>query len=195
MTRSVSLVVVGILAGVLAASLSPVPEKSGDIEWLTATRTIDSFELARVGGRFSNEDLIGHWTLVLFGFLKCADICPTNLAGLSELSRVLSNQSTVPISVVFISVDPARDTLESLGHYVSSFYAGYIGVTGEIEQLESLADSLGVRFNVSAQLDQTVVAHSVTISIVGPNGKFRGRFRPGFNVDAVAKALVKVRRS
>ena len=91
------------------------------------------------------------------------------------------------VSYVFISVDLERDSINKVSEYVQHFSALIRGVTGRQDQLQQIADSLGISFEVSSDRDAYEVSHSITFSIIDPEAVFCGRFRPGLNVPHLAQ--------
>ncbi len=137
-----ALVVAGLLAGVAAAfyftrvrGAPPVLERATLFE---APRPLPrSRSWTRPGGHSDRKRLRGHWTFLFFGFVNCPDVCPTTLATLAEARRIVAD---LPMgeqpAVVLVSVDPARDTPEVLGHYVAHFDPSFTGVTGEADAID-----------------------------------------------------------
>jgi len=183
----------GIALGATLAILAPEskalqPKTQQAIEWLDNPRSLADFSLESAAGAFTNQSLMGHWTIVLFGFLHCPDICPTSLAQLSKLSAVLAdNPGKHDVAYVFVSVDPGRDTMAELSQYLQYFDASIQGVTGSEAQLTRLANSLGIRFEVSENKEGYSVAHSIKFSIIGPDGLFHGRFSPDFDMPGLVR--------
>ena len=181
----------GVALGVTLASIAPVPDERQTIEWLDNPRSLGEFDLEADTGKYDNHSLVGHWTIVLFGFLHCPDICPTSLSQLASLADDFAEKSIdQDLAYVFVSVDPGRDSVSEIGQYVQHFDSSIRGVTGKAEQLARFAGDLGVQFKVSAASDEYAVAHSITFSIIGPEGALRGRFRPGFDVSDLTKNFV-----
>lgn len=167
------------------------PKTQQAIEWLDNPRSLANFSLESEAGEFTNQSLMGHWTIVLFGFLHCPDICPTSLAQLSRLSAALTeNSGKHDVTFVFVSVDPGRDSVAELSQYLQYFDTSILGVTGNEVQLTRFANSLGVRFEVSANKEDYSVAHSIKFSIIDPAGLFRGRFSPEFDTSGLARDLI-----
>ncbi len=166
----------------------PVPTQHRTVEWLATPRPVAEFTLASAAGPFTREQLHNGWHLLLFGYTRCPDICPTSLAELRLLAGVLQD---LPLQVVFISIDPQRDTVEGLADYVAYFHRGFIGATGDSGNLRALADSIGVQFKLRAAGSSAAIAHSISLSLIGPGGKLRGRMRPGFAVDTAAREISK----
>lgn len=173
----------GLISGAAAALIAGPPETKQPIEWLENPRNLPGFSLEKEAGGFNNQSLKGYWTIVMFGFLNCPDICPTSLAQLATLADHLAELTTDnEVNYVFVSVDPNRDTPTQISQYVTNFNSSIQGVTGTEEQLEQFASALGIQFKVSADTDNYRVSHSITYSMIDREGVFRGRFRPGFDV-------------
>ncbi|NAW65564.1 SCO family protein [Photobacterium halotolerans] len=185
-------IALGATLAIVALELNAQQAKTQQaIEWLDNPRSLASFSLESAAGEFTNQSLMGHWTIVLFGFLHCPDICPTSLAQLSRLSAALTeNSGKHDVTFVFVSVDPGRDSVAELSQYLQYFDTSILGVTGNEVQLKRFANSLGVRFEVSANKEDYSVAHSIKFSIIDPAGLFRGRFSPEFDTSGLARDLI-----
>ncbi len=182
----------GIGVGLALAYLSPEPQKRPAIEWLETPRAVAAFSLSDENGLFDERSLKGQWTIVVFGFLHCPDICPTSLAELSRLADLIDDSRVAPeLQYVFVSVDPDRDARAELSRYVSAFHQDIRGVTGKVSELRQLTQPLGIQFGIAKTLGHYSVAHSATFSIIDPQGFFRGRFRPGFDQPRVAQELMR----
>ncbi len=196
----------GVLLAVLAPPPSAAQSTAQAIEWLDPPRGLSRFQLLTRDAVFDNDALQGQWTIVQFGFLNCVDVCPTSLAQTAALLRQLPARSLgTPVSAVFISVDPGRDTVKEVSAYAGHFHPAILGVTGERQQLQRFARDLGVNFDVDTRDSEDSIAHAVseggragtaynvshstTFSIINPQGELSGRFRPGFDLAGVAAAL------
>lgn len=185
----------GIGLGYLAANLSAPHAKVQMIDWLDNPRSLSDFSLNSQERVVDNQVLQGQWTLVLFGYLHCPDVCPTSLGQLARLNQALKRlskqrQQAYQSEVIFVSVDPGRDKPQDLAKYLDYFDPEFVGVTGAKQQVASLATSLGIRFSVLPDGGQYQVAHSLTLSIIGPDGLLWGRFYPGFDVESNARQLL-----
>ena len=130
------------------------------------------------GNSFGREDFVGQTSLLFFGFTQCPDICPVTLQQLAVLRRKLEETGSKVIpEVVFVSVDPARDDVDTLAAYVGAFGAGVQGVRGELDALNTLTQPLGV-FHARPETDNGYdVEHSSAVLIINPNAEFAGLFR------------------
>lgn len=86
----------------------------------------------------SLSDYQGKVVLIFFGFTQCPDVCPTTLAELSEVMKKLGSGAD-RVQVLFITVDPERDTQTVLGQYVPAFDPRFVGLTGSVEQITAVA--------------------------------------------------------
>lgn len=180
----------GIALGAVLAFVVPRPAVPQTIEWLSTPRSLAAFRLESDHGAFTNQSLVGRWTIVLFGFLHCPDICPTGLTQMATLAADLAERGgETDIAFVFVSVDPGRDSVTEVGQFVRHFDPSFYGVTGSEKQLARLGQSLGIQFAVSPEPGRYTVAHSLTFSIIDPQGHFAGRFRPGFEATHLATEL------
>lgn len=120
----------------------------------------------------------GQWDLVFFGFTNCPDICPLTLQVLADARRRLAESGFEPLPrVVLVSVDPERDSAESLGAYINSFGTGNLGLTGPVTELRKFADALGIYFNkVGTATDFYTVDHSSVVIVIDPDGEYRALF-------------------
>jgi protein SCO1/2 len=130
------------------------------------------------GDLFTRDDLLGNWSLVFFGFTHCPDVCPLTLQVLATAKQSLQEADQQPLPrIVFISVDPARDTPESIGQYVRYFDDGAVAVTGEVNELRKLAGSLGAFFEKSSGDGENYgVNHSSTVHLINPDARLQAVF-------------------
>jgi len=120
----------------------------------------------------------GQWDLVFFGFTNCPDICPITLQILSAAKRQLSESGQSPLPrIVFVSVDPARDTTDTMAQYVNAFGAGNLGITGDIEELRKLTSGIGIYFEKHDGDDESYsVDHSAVVILIDPDGRLHSLF-------------------
>ena len=186
-----SLGAVAIIAGALLARLlgGTAPLTSGT--WLPRARPLAEFHLQDLSGReFTREDLRGHPTLLFFGFTNCPDVCPTTLAMLAQLQR----QPPLPgAEVVFVSIDPERDSAATLQVYLGAFSKDFIGLRGDQAGLAPLLKSLSaiaVRENLPN--GSYTMDHSATLYLLDRNARLVAVFSPPFSASALATDLHQV---
>jgi protein SCO1 len=151
------------------------------------------FQLVDQNGRpFTDADLTGKWHLVFFGYTHCPDVCPTTLNNLSlALDRL--GQKHDRVGIVFITVDPERDTPAALKSYIASFDAPVTALTGTQEQVAEAEKAYRVysakRPTGGGDYDMD---HSAVIYVMDPQGRFTATFTPDTSGDAVAERMQKL---
>jgi protein SCO1 len=151
-----------------------------------------SFSLTGDNGKpLKAADLKGKVAVVYFGYTHCPDICPQTMANLTQALAKLGNDAN-DVRLVFISVDPTRDTPQALHDYVDAFDARHaIGLTGSPSDIETLAK----RYRVAYQADAPnsggsyEVSHSSGIYIFDRDGKARLLANGTDSIDALAHDL------
>lgn len=133
---------------------------------------VPAFKLVGDDGQpFTLERLRGKWTLVFFGFTHCPDVCPTTLQTLTEVHRALRDDPHYAGrgQVLFVSLDPERDTPDKLARYVKYFDQDFLAATGPETDLKVLTQALGVLFMKVAQNGEDyTVDHSAGIFFIDP---------------------------
>ncbi|WP_449371350.1 SCO family protein [Thiomonas sp.] len=122
----------------------------------------------------SSKDFSGKVVLLYFGYTHCPDVCPTTMAHLARAEQLLGPLAK-DVQVIFVTVDPKRDTPKVLDAYVHAFMSSAIGLSGTVAQTRTLAG----RYHVSYSYGKPdahgnyVVNHSAAIYVFGPHGKGR----------------------
>jgi protein SCO1/2 len=151
------------------------------------------FELVDQNGKaFSDADLHGKWHLVFFGYTHCPDTCPT---ALNEMSLALDRlgKARSEIGVVFISVDPERDTPDVLKSYVAAFDAPIEALTGSAEQVDKAARAYRIYYAKHKRPDGGYdMDHSAVIYVMDPQGRFTATLTPDSTAAAIAERLQKL---
>ncbi|MGV6827295.1 MAG: SCO family protein [bacterium] len=131
------------------------------------------FTLYSERGDVSLKDFREKITLIYFGYTWCPDICPTNLGFISLALNELSAQELAQVQVLFISVDPERDTVKRLAEYVDFFHPSILGITGNDQQVADVARLYGAAYRRAEQDSATgyVVDHSANTYVMNQNGK------------------------
>lgn len=138
------------------------------------------------GESFSRERLTGRTSLVFFGFTSCPDICPLTLQRLVSMRSRLaeSGEDSIP-EIVFVSVDPERDTREKIAAYAAAFGDGLTGLRGPLEQIDGLAGALGAYHARPESDDGYTVEHSSAVFVVDDQGRYHAVFSSPTDVDAL----------
>ena len=133
------------------------------------------FQLVDQDGKAVDQTLLnGKWSLVFFGFTYCPDFCPTTLGTLAAVRERLGDEAK-DLQIVFVSIDPERDTPQALKDYLSSdgFPPGVIGLTGTPEQTAATARAYRAFYQKVGEGEGYTMNHSLTIYLMGPDGRFR----------------------
>ncbi|MFY0669999.1 MAG: SCO family protein [Alteromonas stellipolaris] len=190
MNRRIFVGVVALLAlltGVFGAIyLSPTGQSNGSSpEYFQAypePRAIAPFSLTdSKGNEFNQASLENQWSLLFLGYTFCPDICPTTMAELNSIyPQMQAIESEFPIKVVFISIDPNRDSIARLDEYISYFNPNFIAATGEHKALFPFARNLGMMYAIAESTDNPnyLVDHSASVILINPKAQVIGRFKP-----------------
>jgi protein SCO1/2 len=169
------LLILGLLA--LASALSAC---DGNEPWhetdITGAMPDLAFTMARAkdGKEVTAADYRGKVTMLYFGYTFCPDICPTTLANVAQVLKGLGDDAG-KVRVLFVTVDPNRDTPKVLNQYTDAFAPQVDGLRGTPDQLAALARRYRVAYSVKASEDPTKyeVTHSPAIYVFGDKGKAR----------------------
>lgn len=117
--------------------------------------------------------LVGKWSAVFFGYTYCPDICPTTLSTLGQAMGALGDRSG-QFQVVFITVDPERDTSKALAAYLdsASFPKATRGLTGSRAQIATVARAYHVYYQKAPQGASYTMDHSAVVYLMNPSGQF-----------------------
>lgn len=180
------------LAGfLLAAQIDSSRPVLASGTWLPEAKPIAGFHLIDSQGRpFTRAQLLGGPTLIYFGFTHCPDECPDTLAALARIKK----QAAVPgLRVLFVTVDPQRDTPAVMAAYLRQFDQSFLGLTGDPTELHRLATSLGIgvtRINLPGggyDFD-----HTQALLLFDSHAREVGVFTPPFDARQLAQSLSRV---
>jgi protein SCO1 len=149
---------------------------------LDTPREVKEFDLIRSDkASFTNASLKGHWTMLFFGFTNCGSICPTTMAELGKMYRLLQKEGVKELpQVIMISVDPERDTLKHLDQYVKAFDPHFYGARGSEEAISSMTKEMGIAYTKVMKNDDDSTNHDIehtgTIMLFNPQGQLSAFF-------------------
>ena len=172
----------------LATQLDRPAPRLASGTWLPQPRAVADFSLLDTTGRpFTRADLLGAPTLVFFGFTHCPDVCPTTLL---KLAQVRKSAALPGLRVLFVSVDPARDTPPVLGLYVHAFDPSFLGLTGDATKIAALAANFGVAVNrVDLPGGDYTMDHSAVVFVLDAGARIAAIFTPPFEAPALSADL------
>jgi protein SCO1 len=193
---------VGLIIGIAAFALqyrgagtpvTPVTLEAGT--FAAQSRPVPEFILLDQRRRqFTRTSLAGRWTLLFAGFTHCPDICPATLATLAGVDERL-RAAGVRLQVVFLSLDPDRDSPATLADYVSHFSPHLIGATGERAEIDRLMAGLGLAYvKVPAAEGHYTIDHSTTLALVNPRGRVAAYFQQPLDSDLLVSDLAALIR-
>jgi len=158
----------------LAWDPAPISATSHDQLKLEAHPVGGEFALNSAEGPVKLSDLKGKLVLLYFGYTACPDICPTNLAIIALALRELTRDELDAVQVVFVSVDPERDTPERLATYVGYFHPRMIGLTGSAQAVAKAAKQYGAAYQRSDAGDSAMgytIDHSAYTYVIDRSGR------------------------
>ena len=156
--------------------------------WLPRPRDPGEFSLIdQNGAQFTAARLKGAPTLVYFGYTHCPDVCPVTLL---QLAQVVKTGVVPNLRVVFISVDPARDTPTQLAQYVHAFDPDFLGLSGSAAMLQMVAQRFGVAYQrVELPGGDYSMDHSSTIFLMDARGHNVAVFNAPYDVKSLTQDL------
>lgn len=131
------------------------------------------FELNSYKGPVSLKALRGKVVAIYFGYTQCPDICPTSLGYLSLALGQLSPAELAGFQGLFVSVDPARDSLQRLKEYGEYFNPAILGITGSVEQIDAVVKQYGAAYGITETGSQMgyIVDHSADTYLIDRQGR------------------------
>ncbi len=169
--------------------------------------TLQPFSLIDQNGQaFTEQDLVGNWTLIFFGFTSCPDICPLTLAELNQFYRALPVETlALDTRIVMVTVDPERDTPEKMAEYMMSFNPNFLGLTGSYDDVAALARQLYIAHSPPPTVDEHAghdmpaqdyqIDHSGNVLIINPEGNYFGFFDAATQDSEFAEAYQSIRNA
>jgi protein SCO1/2 len=161
---------------------------------LEPTKPVADFELVGPNNRpVKLSDFRGKLTVLYFGYTYCPDVCPTTLAELAQGVRRMGRRAD-QVQVVMVTVDPERDTPESLAQYMANFDARFIGLSGTAEQVAAAATPLGIYYerHEGTAASGYLVDHTATVAVIDQNGFLRLVFPYGTPGEDIASDLARL---
>ncbi len=148
------------------------------------------------GVGFSTSDLEGSFSLMFFGFTHCPDICPITLQTLANVDAELRARGIEPPRVVFVSVDPERDTPAQIERYLGNFHSSFVGLTGSQHALQPLLTALGVTVERHQHPGEAfyTVTHNSTVYLIGPQAEWLAIFSAPHDASVIAIDYDRVRQ-
>lgn len=161
----------------------PGPYHGTDLSGVSYGRTLD---LEDVQGRpVTLGDFRGDYVLMSFGYTHCPEVCPTSLLKATQVRRALVDE--VPLRIVFVTVDPRRDTGAILADYVGAFGPDIVALRGDDMQTRLVAQAFRVTYREVPTSSSYAMDHTMVNYLIGPDG----RLRLAFQYDQPAAEIVE----
>ena len=146
------------------------------------------------GKTVTSDSLKGKPTLIYFGYAFCPDVCPTSLLLMETAVEKLGPEAAKKVNLVFITVDPERDTPKLMKGYVENFGPTFIGLTGTPEQIAQVARAYRVYFQKVPGKDggPYLMDHSSIVYLLDRNGRFVTHFTHEAKAEAIASAVQRL---
>ncbi|MFC1602493.1 SCO family protein [Pseudomonadota bacterium] len=178
-------IIVVLFASVFLLKAPPkktVPAELQAVLW-PEPRQLQAFELNEAaGGALNLARFADKWTLLFFGYTSCPDVCPMTLSVMKAVYDSLAEYPEIQAKtqVLFVSVDPERDSPEHIAKYVAYFDKSFTGATGSVEAVDKFAAQLSAGYvkEKPAEDGTYQVSHTGSIYLIGPKQRVHGAFSP-----------------
>ena len=130
-------------------------------------------------------------TLLFFGFTHCPEVCPTTLSNLLNNIELLEKNKK-NYRVLFVTLDPERDTINNLNDYLQNFNASVIGLTGELNEINKFAKNWNIYWEKVSEGDDYTINHTATVFMINKNGNFAGTIAWGESDKSMKLKLKKL---
>ena len=130
-------------------------------------------------------------TLLFFGFTHCPEVCPTTLSNLLNNIELLEKNKK-NYRVLFVTLDPERDTINILNDYLQNFNSSVIGLTGELNEINKFAKNWNIYWEKIPEGDDYTINHTATVFMINKNGNFAGTIAWGESDESIKLKLQKL---
>ncbi len=163
----------------LLAGCTPVETAGSNSLDITGAAYGNDFRLSDTQGRERTlADFRGKVVLLFFGFTQCPDICPTALTSALEVLQALGDDGS-KVQVLFVSLDPERDTPEVLTAFVGSFHPSFVGLSADMAHTRKTAEHFKVFYRKAPLGGSYTIEHSAITYVFDTAGHVRLASRPG----------------
>lgn len=161
---------------------------------LQSPRALPDFVLETARGTaYTPESIRGRWQLLFFGFTHCPDVCPNTLALFREIKAVLPQATRAKLDLVFVSIDPARDSREVMRSYLDYFDPEFVGVTGTPAAISAFASSVGIASVKVGDAQDYVMDHSTALVLLNDAAQIKAYYSaphlPSDLVDSLSQLI------
>ena len=186
------LVAVGLAAGAYIAfsDSDALAECGGGIATGAASIGGPFTLVDETGATVTDADIITRPTLVYFGYTFCPDVCPMDVAVMGQAASIL-DEGGRKINTAFVTIDPARDNVETVAEFTDAMHPEMVGLTGTDEQIAAAAKAYKVYYQKAESDDPEyyLMDHSAFIYLMAPEQGFLQVYRHGEAPEAVAESV------
>ena len=156
---------------------------------ITQARLNPSFELTSHLGKSTNiDDFSGKVVAVFFGFTHCPDVCPTTMYELKGIKDSLGSDGDM-LQVIFVSLDPERDSIAVLEKFIPSFDPSFIGLTGTAAEIKKIAGQYKIYYQKVGGDENYTIDHSSAIYLIDKKGSIRIRHPYGSSQEMIVNDI------
>ncbi|MFK7889661.1 MAG: SCO family protein [Granulosicoccus sp.] len=152
-------------------------------------RQVSDFQLLDQNGAPLDKSVFeNRWSIVFFGYTHCPDVCPITLQTMKNVVEMLKEQNEPEPQVVFVSVDPSRDTSEIMKNYISYFNEDFLGITGDQNEMHKFTRSLGIVASFTANDEEPenyIVDHTASLLVIDPKLRVRAKMSPPHEAETI----------
>lgn len=179
----------GLACGLLLAACSDDVKPAATAIDVTGAAYGRDFRLQDTAGQWrSLADFRGRTVLLFFGFTQCPDVCPAAMTQAVDVLRLLGDDGT-KVQVLFVSLDPERDSAEILRAFVGSFHPSFMALRGDMEVTRKTAEDFKVFFRKVPLAGSYTIDHTAFVYVYDTQGRLRRALRPGMSARAQADAV------
>jgi protein SCO1/2 len=154
------------------------PEIYGTL--LPTPKPLTTFHLTSQNNQpFTEKSLLGNWSLVFVGYTNCPDVCPTTLTALQQSVELMQTRSITVPKIIFISIDPERDTPEVLSKYIAYFNKDFMAATGSEAELTNIRTQLSAHSRKVAGASGDInewdylMEHTAALILINPRAELQ----------------------
>jgi protein SCO1/2 len=191
--RSLRVLLCGFALAAALAACDAGPQRFNSVD-ITGAEFARDFSLTdHTGARRTLSNYRGKLAVVFFGFTQCPDVCPTTLSDMAEVKKRLGKDGDA-VQVIFITVDPERDTPQLLAQYVPGFDPTFVGLRGSPQETAAVAKEFKVFYQKVPGRTETsyTIDHTAGSYVFDRDGKVRLFVRHGTDVDSLVADLKRL---
>ena len=191
-----SVVIGGMIAVSYQQKVQRVMDYQNVLRELQPAKKLTEIDLiSHKNEKFSLQSFQGKRSFVFFGYTNCPDICPNTLSYLKQLyQQIIAQSNKVKVQIIFVSVDPGRDTVKRLAEFMPYYHKDFMGLTGDLKNIKQLTRQLGVFFSYSQTANKSYynVDHSSSILLIDPDSRLRGITSDKNEISALTNAFLSL---